>query len=148
MKIHEYQAKELLASLPANASYGTIWLDIEHNPSTTHGHIRQNCSWAVHDASSNCEYVRALAGTIAAHNVSVGIYTSHHSWPPIAGASCTALHELPLWYPHCTRRPAPPNAPTRRPRISSLALPQSLTPPPDGTRPPAVRCEPETAGTP
>ena len=88
-------------SLPAG-SYGAIWLDIEMNPSRTHA-THQNCSWATHDAPSNCEYVRMLADAISAHNVEVGIYSSHHSWLPIVGANCTAMRDLPLWYPHYDR---------------------------------------------
>jgi hypothetical protein len=98
------QASALIAGL-APKSYATVWLDIEHNPSSTHA-ARENCSWAAHDAPSNCEYVRALADAVAAYGVGVGIYSSHHSWLPIVGASCTALSRLPLWYPHYDRRAA------------------------------------------
>ena len=67
----EFQASATVHSLPAG-SYGAIWLDIEMNPSRTHA-THQNCSWATHDAPSNCEYVRMLADAIRAHNVEVGI---------------------------------------------------------------------------
>lgn len=107
----EFQVSSLIASLsltsltnPNRASYGTIWLDIEANPSRTHA-THQNCSWAEHTPASNCEYVRMLADAVAARNIDVGVYSSHHSWLPILGADCTAMQGLPLWYPHYDRQP-------------------------------------------
>ena len=74
---------------------GTIWLDVETNPSP-------GCSWALGSFQSNCEFMQQLVDALKQNGRTVGIYASHYMWIQIFGSAsyCTDLNDLPLWYAH------------------------------------------------
>ena len=74
---------------------GTIWLDIETNPSP-------GCSWTVGTPETNCQYVKDLISVISARGRSVGIYASGYMWNQIMGSknACKEFTQYPLWYAH------------------------------------------------
>lgn len=92
---------DYLDSVSANATspyeyiYGTIWLDIETNPST-------GCSWSLKSAAENCDFVQELVSAIKKRGRAVGIYASAYMWTQILGAkdACQKFVDIPLWYPH------------------------------------------------
>ena len=77
------------------ALVGTLWLDIETNPSS-------GCGWSTSDLSSNCAWIQQLVDAGHAAGQHVGIYASHFEWGQVAGAAChlTAPGSLPMWYAH------------------------------------------------
>lgn len=74
---------------------GTIWLDIETNPST-------GCSWTLGNNETNCQFIKKLVDEIQARGRSVGIYASHYMWLQILGAvdKCNIFTTIPIWYAH------------------------------------------------
>ena len=74
---------------------GTIWLDIETNPSS-------GCTWSQGTPESNCQYIKELITAIEARGRAVGIYASGYMWNQIMGNrdSCTNFSSYPLWYAH------------------------------------------------
>lgn len=74
---------------------GTIWLDIETNPST-------GCSWGQGTPDSNCQFTRDLIGAIEANGRAVGVYASGYMWNQIYGGKeqCAVFGAYPLWYAH------------------------------------------------
>jgi hypothetical protein len=77
---------------------GTLWLDIETNPSS-------GCGWSS-DLASNCAWIQELVDAARAAGQHVGIYASHFEWGQVAGAACTLkkshseVEPLPMWYAH------------------------------------------------
>jgi len=95
------QVTSLISYLQSyNATYGTIWLDIETNPSS-------GCGWSG-STSSNCNYIASMisAGKDAGHVM--GVYVSEYMWGSIAGSGCTAGADagVALWYPHYDDNPS------------------------------------------
>jgi hypothetical protein len=85
------QVTSMISFLQAKgASYGTIWLDIETNPST-------NCGWSS-NTQTNCQFISDLIQAAGSHPV--GVYASSSMWSEIAGSSCTVGSSKPLWYAH------------------------------------------------
>ncbi len=74
---------------------GTIWLDIETNPST-------GCSWSLGNFDTNCQFIKSLVDELQVRGRSVGIYASHYMWLQILGGvdRCNLFMSLPLWYAH------------------------------------------------
>ena len=58
---------------PYDYAYGTIWLDIETNPST-------GCSWSIKSAAENCDYMQELVTAIQNRGRAVGFYASAYMW--------------------------------------------------------------------
>lgn len=61
-----------------NSLYGTIWIDVEDNPSA-------GCGWSATDFESNCSTLRELVSGFKARGKVVGIYASHYMWTKIFG---------------------------------------------------------------
>ena len=74
---------------------GTIWLDIETNPSS-------GCSWTLGTPESNCDYIQELITAIESRGRAVGIYASGYMWNQIMGNrdNCQKYAKYPLWYAH------------------------------------------------
>jgi len=91
------QVSSMISSLQSSgASYGTIWLDIETNPSS-------GCGWSS-STSTNCQFIGQLISGAGGH--SVGVYASSSMWSEIAGSSCTIGSSKPLWYAHYDNNPS------------------------------------------
>lgn len=77
------------------AVYGTVWLDVEHNPST-------GCGWSTSDYTGNCNFLSDLVNALKAKGKLVGIYGSKYQWQTIFGSAsnCAKFTSLPLWYAH------------------------------------------------
>jgi hypothetical protein len=73
------------------AEWGTMWFDIEDNPST-------GCGWSPHDFASNCAFLLAMVQAAAAAGAKSGVYSSHYMWAKIMGDDCMIASALPLWY--------------------------------------------------
>lgn len=74
---------------------GTIWLDIETNPSS-------GCTWSQGTGESNCQFIQELITAVEARGRAVGIYASGYMWNQIMGNrdSCQNFNKYPLWYAH------------------------------------------------
>jgi GH25 family lysozyme M1 (1,4-beta-N-acetylmuramidase) len=86
-------ASQVQASVSAmSGSYGTMWLDIETNPSP-------NCGWSS-DLNQNCNFLQQMIQEGQALGSNVGIYASSYMWSSIMGDGCTVGSDagLPLWY--------------------------------------------------
>ncbi|CUI15047.1 glycoside hydrolase, putative [Bodo saltans] len=109
-----------------SGNFGTMWFDIETNPSSGCGwfngvgsgnfgtmwfHIETNpssgCGWSS-DTSSNCNFLSELISAGSSLGVSMGVYSSTYMWSSIMGSSCTAGADsgLPLWYAHYDNSPS------------------------------------------
>ena len=79
------QVTEMINGL-SGSNYGTVWLDIETNPSS-------GCSWSSYSGSSNCEWATELANAVTSHGKTVGIYSSWSMWESIMGSrgACAGL---------------------------------------------------------
>eukprot|EP00347_Sterkiella_histriomuscorum_P006160 403353837 len=88
------QVDQLIGNL-TGTDYGTIWLDIETNPT-------QRCSWDNYTGDENCAYVGELVEAVQANDKPVGIYASHYMWMQIFHDynTCQQFKDLPLWYAH------------------------------------------------
>lgn len=88
------QVDEMVSKIPANL-YGTIWVDVETNPSS-------GCSWSGHDSASNCQFLTEIVNRIKSHGKTAGIYASYYMWQSIFGShtACSGLSSHPLWYAH------------------------------------------------
>jgi hypothetical protein len=87
------QVQQLVAYLQSyNATWGTIWLDIETNSSP-------GCGWSG-DQDSNCQYIGQAIAEAQALGLAVGVYASPYMWESIPGSSCTVGADagVPLWY--------------------------------------------------
>ena len=75
------------------ANFGTMWFDIETNPSP-------GCGYSG-DKDTNCKFLKDLIDAGKKHGVKMGVYASPYMWSSIMG-SCTAGADngLPLWYAH------------------------------------------------
>ncbi len=87
------QVDQLVAGVPTNL-YGTIWIDVETNPSS-------GCGWGS-DHAGNCNYLVEIINRIKSHGKTPGIYASRYMWQTIMGSftACTAPGAHPLWYAH------------------------------------------------
>lgn len=54
-----------------NGLYGTVWLDVETNPST-------NCGWSSSDYTGNCNFLNDLVTAFKNKGKQVGIYSSKY----------------------------------------------------------------------
>lgn len=73
-------------------NFGTMWFDIEVNPST-------GCGWADH--MTNCNFLQALIQAGSSLGVTMGVYSSSYEWNIVMGnCSVGAEANLPLWYAH------------------------------------------------
>jgi hypothetical protein len=89
-----------LMKIPGTASRyeyqtGTIWLDIETNPSS-------GCTWNQGTGDSNCLFVKEIITAIEAKGRAVGIYATAYMWNQIMGSkdTCDIFSKYPLWYAH------------------------------------------------
>lgn len=75
------------------SNFGTLWFDIETNPSP-------NCGWSG-DTGSNCNVLQAMISAGQSLGIHMGVYASAYMWSSIMG-SCTvgADNGLPVWYAH------------------------------------------------
>jgi hypothetical protein len=71
-------------------NFGTMWLDIEYNPSGS-------CGWSK-DLGANCRFLQALVDAAQGMGVHVGVYSSHYEWGLTMGAGCKAGSGAPLWF--------------------------------------------------
>lgn len=73
----------------SGSNYGTIWIDVEVNPSS-------GCSWASYSHSSNCDYVVELINAIKGYGKTVGVYTSQYEWETVMGSvgACTKANSV------------------------------------------------------
>jgi len=95
------QVTELISYLQSyNCTYGTIWLDIETNPSS-------GCGWSG-STSDNCNYIADLLKTGKDAGHAMGVYVSEYMWSSIAGSGCTAGADAgaPVWYAHYDDNPS------------------------------------------
>jgi GH25 family lysozyme M1 (1,4-beta-N-acetylmuramidase) len=94
------QVNEMMAGIPNNL-FGMVWLDIETNPST-------GCSWAGHDAASNCAFTQELISAIKAKGKNPGLYSSLYMWETIFGSrsACPSVASQQLWYAHYDGSPS------------------------------------------
>lgn len=76
-----------------SGNFGTLWFDIETNPSP-------NCGWSG-DTSSNCDFLQSMITAGQSLGISMGVYASSYMWSSIMG-DCTAGADsgLPVWYAH------------------------------------------------
>jgi len=79
-----------LVSALQGSKYGSIWLDIETNPSS-------GCGWSS-DLSSNCNFIQSMIQEGKSLGRTIGVYASEYMWTSIAGSSCTVGSSSPLWY--------------------------------------------------
>ena len=94
------QVQEMVANLTAaGVKYGSIWLDIESDPST-------GCSWS-QDLTKNCQTMAELAAAVNSTGIPWGTYTSAYEWGTLMNPGCTVplAVEHPLWYPHYEKPP-------------------------------------------
>ena len=91
---------EYLDSMADSSSFyshatGTIWLDIETNPSL-------GCSWDIGTKEANCDYIGELVRALGQSGREVGIYASHYMWTQILGGGqeCQQFTDKLLWYAH------------------------------------------------
>ncbi|CAD8185212.1 unnamed protein product [Paramecium pentaurelia] len=84
-----------------NGLYGTIWLDVETNPST-------GCGWSSSDYTGNCNFLNDLITNFKNKGKLVGIYSSKYQWETIFGSvsACAKFTSLPLWYAHYDNNPS------------------------------------------
>eukprot|EP00178_Gracilaria_changii_P005903 TRINITY_DN20073_c0_g1_i1.p1 TRINITY_DN20073_c0_g1~~TRINITY_DN20073_c0_g1_i1.p1 ORF type:complete len:218 (-),score=19.23 TRINITY_DN20073_c0_g1_i1:31-660(-) len=76
--------------------YGTIWVDIERNPSS-------GCSWDSYSHASNCQFLNDILDEISNQSMTPGVYTSPYEWELVMGSrgACTsAANHGGLWYAH------------------------------------------------
>jgi GH25 family lysozyme M1 (1,4-beta-N-acetylmuramidase) len=64
------QAQAVNSAISAS-SYGTVWIDVEINPSTS-------CAWK--DAITNCNFLTSLVSAYETLGKTVGIYASSYQW--------------------------------------------------------------------
>lgn len=90
---------DLNAISAAGQSFGTIWFDIETNPSS-------GCGWSG-DTNANCNFIGGLISAAQGAGATVGIYASSYMWSNLAG-SCTAGSDAgaALWYAHYDGNPS------------------------------------------
>lgn len=51
------------------SEYGTVWIDVESNPST-------GCGWSSTDHTGNCQFLQDIVSQFTAKKRLVGIYAS------------------------------------------------------------------------
>jgi len=88
------QVSSMVSQLQAsNSQFGTVWLDVEYNPSST-------CNWST-NPTTNCNYLQDLVDAVRSHGLNVGIYSSLNYWTQYFGVNgCTyaSASAVPLWY--------------------------------------------------
>jgi GH25 family lysozyme M1 (1,4-beta-N-acetylmuramidase) len=94
------QVDEMISGITSSL-YGMVWIDVETNPSS-------GCSWAGHDATSNCQFLTEIINRVKSHNKQVGIYSSKYMWQQIFSslAACSSVSATPLWYAHYDNSPS------------------------------------------
>lgn len=94
------QVDEMMSNIPGNL-YGMVWIDVETNPST-------GCSWADHDAASNCDFLIQIINRVRANGKNLGIYASAYMWTTILGGryACPGAASVQLWYAHYDGNPS------------------------------------------
>jgi len=87
------QVDQMVSAISGNL-YGTVWIDVETNPSS-------GCGWGS-DHTGNCNYLTELVNRVKYHSKNVGIYSSQNMWTSIMGSAkaCGGLGAHPLWYAH------------------------------------------------
>lgn len=78
-------------SAVGKGNFGTLWFDIETNPSP-------GCGWSS-DKSSNCAFLGDMIAEGKNLGILMGVYASSYMWSSIMG-SCNVAQSLPLWYAH------------------------------------------------
>jgi GH25 family lysozyme M1 (1,4-beta-N-acetylmuramidase) len=73
-------------------NFGTLWFDIETNPSP-------GCGWPS-DKSKGCHFLGELIHAAKEMGCRVGVYASEYEWGQTVGHDCKVGHDLPLWYAH------------------------------------------------
>jgi hypothetical protein len=72
-----------MKTFPSSSAFeyttGTIWIDVETNPSS-------GCTWNIGNPESNCQYLKELVSAIEARGRAVGIYASAFMWNQIFGS--------------------------------------------------------------
>ena len=93
------QVDQMVSAISGNL-YGTVWVDVETNPSS-------GCGWGS-DHAANCNYLTEIVNRIKSHGKSVGIYSSQYMWSSIMGSqkACAGLSAYPLWYAHYDKNPS------------------------------------------
>ncbi|CAD8049465.1 unnamed protein product [Paramecium primaurelia] len=83
------------------SEYGTVWIDVESNPST-------GCGWSSSDHTGNCQFLQDIVNAFTAKKRLVGIYASQYQWSTIMGSasSCAKFTSHPLWYAHYDNNPS------------------------------------------
>jgi hypothetical protein len=87
------QVDQMVSAIAGNL-YGTVWIDVETNPSS-------GCGWGS-DHNGNCAFLTETINRIKSHGKAAGIYASKVMWTNIMGsASACASHSSQLlWYAH------------------------------------------------
>jgi len=87
------QAEAIINGI-SKSLYGTVWIDVETNPSSS-------CAWSS-NVNTNCNFLQSLVDAYQAKNILVGIYASQYMWQTIFGATgnCPYFTSLPVWYAH------------------------------------------------
>jgi GH25 family lysozyme M1 (1,4-beta-N-acetylmuramidase) len=87
------QVDQMVAAIAGNL-YGTVWIDVETNPSS-------GCGWGS-DHSLNCAFLTETINRIKSHGKTPGIYASKVMWTNIMGSAsaCTGPSSQLLWYAH------------------------------------------------
>jgi hypothetical protein len=82
------------------SGFGTMWFDIETNPSS-------GCGWSG-DTGANCQFMSDLISAGSSLGIQMGVYSSEYMWHSIMGTGCTAGSgaSLPLWYAHYDNNPS------------------------------------------
>jgi hypothetical protein len=74
------------------SNFGTLWFDIEVNPSP-------GCGWA--DPMTNCNFLQSMIQAGNSLGLTMGVYSSAYEWNIVMGnCSVGAEANLPLWYAH------------------------------------------------
>ncbi|CAD8159344.1 unnamed protein product [Paramecium octaurelia] len=83
------------------SEYGTVWIDVEYNPST-------GCGWSTSDYSGNCQFLQDIVRELGNRGRLVGIYASQYQWSTIMGSAsaCAYFTSKPLWYAHYDNSPS------------------------------------------
>jgi len=86
------QVTGMISTLQSDgAPFGTVWLDIESNPST-------GCGWSS-DSGANCQFITTMISAGQGAGATMGVYSSASQWSDLMGGdSCTAGSSLQIWY--------------------------------------------------
>ena len=80
-------------------NFGTLWFDIETNPSP-------GCGWSG-DKGSNCQFLGDMINAGKSIGIRMGVYSSEYMWSSIMGdCNVGASNGLPIWYAHYDHNPS------------------------------------------